>query len=64
MFGLESAGTLPDGIISSTERMRALIDFTQIPLSRTGVGVYADHLIANLLPLLREDDSLTLYERQ
>jgi glycosyltransferase involved in cell wall biosynthesis len=40
--------------------MKVLIDFTQIPLSRTGVGVYADHLVANLLPLLREDDRLTL----
>jgi glycosyltransferase involved in cell wall biosynthesis len=40
--------------------MRVLIDFTQIPLNRTGVGVYADHLVANLLPLLREDDALFL----
>jgi glycosyltransferase involved in cell wall biosynthesis len=40
--------------------MRVLIDFTQIPLNRTGVGVYADHLVANLLPLLREEDALFL----
>jgi glycosyltransferase involved in cell wall biosynthesis len=40
--------------------MRVLIDFTQIPLNRTGVGVYADHLVANLLPLLREEGVLFL----
>jgi glycosyltransferase involved in cell wall biosynthesis len=42
------------------QRMSVLVDFTQIPLSRTGVGVYADHLVTNLLPLLRKDDLLTL----
>ncbi len=40
--------------------MRVLIDFTQIPLSRTGVGVYADHLIGGLLPLLGSQDALIL----
>ncbi|HSY35027.1 MAG TPA: glycosyltransferase family 1 protein [Acidobacteriaceae bacterium] len=42
------------------QRISVLVDFTQIPLSRTGVGVYADHLVTNLLPLLRKDDLLTL----
>lgn len=40
--------------------MRVLIDFTQIPLSRTGVGIYADHLVANLIRLLHKDDELIL----
>lgn len=40
--------------------MRVLIDFTQIPLNRTGVGVYADHLVAHLAPLLRNHDALIL----
>lgn len=40
--------------------MRILIDFTQIPLSRTGVGVYADHLVANIIPLLSKDELLIL----
>jgi glycosyltransferase involved in cell wall biosynthesis len=40
--------------------MRVLVDFTQIPLSRTGVGIYADNLILNLIPLLRSEDVLLL----
>jgi len=40
--------------------MKVLIDLTQIPLRRTGVGVYVDHLVSNLIPLLRADDSLIL----
>ena len=40
--------------------MTILIDLTQIPLSRTGVGVYADNLVTNLIPLLRADDALIL----
>jgi glycosyltransferase involved in cell wall biosynthesis len=38
--------------------MRVMIDFTQIPLARTGVGVYADHLIEELIALLAPDDTL------
>ena len=38
--------------------MRVLVDFTQIPLSRTGVGVYAEHLVENLIPLLHASDVL------
>lgn len=40
--------------------MRIMVDFTQIPLARTGVGVYADHLVDELLELLRQDDRLLL----
>ena len=45
---------------SSKRRVRILIDFTQIPLTRTGVGVYADHLIAHLVPLLTNHDKLIM----
>jgi glycosyltransferase involved in cell wall biosynthesis len=38
--------------------MRILIDSTQIPLGRTGAGVYADHLIQQLGSLLQPDDRL------
>ena len=38
--------------------MNILIDFTQIPIERTGVGVYADHLLRELLPLLESTDRL------
>lgn len=40
--------------------MRILIDFTQIPLDRTGVGVYADNLVAHLARLLCDRDTLIL----
>jgi glycosyltransferase involved in cell wall biosynthesis len=30
--------------------MRVLVDFTQVPLSRTGAGVYAEHLVRELIP--------------
>jgi glycosyltransferase involved in cell wall biosynthesis len=46
--------------IEFSKHMTILIDLTQIPLSRTGVGVYADHLVSNLIPLLRTDDQLIL----
>lgn len=38
--------------------MRILVDFTQIPLERTGVGVYADHLVLELCTQLRSMDTL------
>lgn len=38
--------------------MNILIDFTQIPLERTGVGVYADHLVKELCTQLRSTDTL------
>lgn len=38
--------------------MRVLFDFTQIPLKRTGVGVYADNLLVNLISVLRDQDTL------
>lgn len=38
--------------------MNVMVDFTQIPLARTGVGVYADHLIDELVALLTPDDNL------
>jgi glycosyltransferase involved in cell wall biosynthesis len=38
--------------------MRIVIDFTQIPRTRTGVGVYADHLVSELPTLLAPDDEL------
>jgi glycosyltransferase involved in cell wall biosynthesis len=40
--------------------MRILIDFTQIPLTRTGVGVYADHLVEKLIGQLAADDLLLI----
>lgn len=39
-------------------QMKVLIDFTQIPLMRTGVGVYADHLVSELALLLEPEDEL------
>jgi glycosyltransferase involved in cell wall biosynthesis len=38
--------------------MRVLIDCTQIPLKRTGVGVYADELLKELPKLLQAYDTL------
>ena len=38
--------------------MRILIDFTQIPIERTGVGVYAEHLLQELPDLLDARDRL------
>lgn len=38
--------------------MKVLVDFTQIPRTRTGVGVYADHLLEELIPLLAPEDRL------
>ncbi len=38
--------------------MRVLLDFTQVPLQRTGVGVYADHLLQELAALMRPPDCL------
>ncbi|HXX14996.1 MAG TPA: glycosyltransferase family 1 protein [Candidatus Eremiobacteraceae bacterium] len=38
--------------------MKVLIDFTQIPTDRTGVGVYADKLISGLSSLVTNGDSL------
>ena len=40
--------------------MRILIDFTQIPIARTGVGVYAENLVRELAPLLHPEDTLFL----
>jgi glycosyltransferase involved in cell wall biosynthesis len=40
--------------------MRILLDFTQIPRTRTGVGVYADHLLENLLMEMASDDQLLI----
>lgn len=40
--------------------MRIMIDFTQIPLARTGVGVYADHLVEHLFAFLQPEDKLFL----
>jgi len=40
--------------------MRVLIDFTQIPTHRTGVGVYAENLISRLARLFTNGDSLIL----
>lgn len=39
-------------------RLRILVDFTQIPLKRTGAGVYAENLVSELPPLLRPGDQL------
>lgn len=38
--------------------MKILFDFSQIPEKRTGVGVYADHLLRELLLQLRDEDHL------
>lgn len=38
--------------------MRILIDSTPIPVARTGVGIYADHLIEELAAILRPVDRL------
>jgi glycosyltransferase involved in cell wall biosynthesis len=38
--------------------VRILIDCTQIPVIRMGVGVYADNLVRELLPKLEKQDSL------
>lgn len=38
--------------------MRILIDFTQIPLKRTGAGVYAENLVRELPPLFQPGDRL------
>lgn len=38
--------------------MRILIDSSQIPVARTGVGVYAEHLIREIAALLRPEDML------
>jgi glycosyltransferase involved in cell wall biosynthesis len=40
--------------------MKILIDFTQIPVVRTGVGVYAENLVWELVPLIRPEDVLFL----
>ena len=40
--------------------MRILVDFTQIPLKRTGAGVYAENLVRELHPLLPPGDKLFL----
>src|SRR5277367_6758288 len=38
--------------------MRILIDFTPIPIDRTGVGVYAENLIREIALILHPDDLL------
>jgi glycosyltransferase involved in cell wall biosynthesis len=38
--------------------MRVMIDFTQIPADRTGVGVYAENLVRELSPLFGGRDEL------
>lgn len=38
--------------------MRLLIDSTQVPLARTGVGIYAEHLLKELIDLLPPEDVL------
>ena len=38
--------------------MRLLIDSTQVPLARTGVGIYAEHLIEELALLLGSEDTV------
>jgi glycosyltransferase involved in cell wall biosynthesis len=40
--------------------MRILIDTTQIPLARTGVGIYAENLIKEIAVILRPEDTLFL----
>lgn len=40
--------------------LRILIDFSQIPIKRTGAGVYAENLVRELRPLLGPDDHLFL----
>lgn len=38
--------------------MRILLDLTQIPVNRTGVGVYAEHLVCELANILDPEDTL------
>jgi len=38
--------------------MRVMIDYSQIPVSRTGVGVYAENLVREIVPLFGPNDSL------
>ncbi len=40
--------------------MNILVDFTQIPVQRTGVGIYAEHLAKELPALLQPGDRLFL----
>lgn len=40
--------------------MRVLVDFTQIPVARTGVGVYAENLVRQLSFQLKSPDVLVL----
>ncbi len=40
--------------------MNILVDFTQIPVQRTGVGIYAEHLAQELPALLQPGDHLFL----
>lgn len=37
-----------------------MIDFSQIPLARTGAGVYAENLVREIIPLVAQSDSLFL----
>ncbi len=41
-------------------KMKILLDFTQIPITRTGVGVYAENLVRELSAQLSENDVLVL----
>ncbi|HTV83281.1 MAG TPA: glycosyltransferase family 1 protein [Acidobacteriaceae bacterium] len=40
--------------------MNVLVDFTQVPLQRTGVGAYAENLVRQLPSLLHPDEQLFL----
>jgi glycosyltransferase involved in cell wall biosynthesis len=40
--------------------VRIMIDFSQIPLARTGAGVYAENLVREIIPLVGRSDSLFL----
>ena len=40
--------------------MKILIDFTQIPVVRTGAGVYSENLVRELVQLIRPEDVLFL----
>jgi glycosyltransferase involved in cell wall biosynthesis len=40
--------------------VRIMIDFSQIPVARTGAGVYAENLVREIIPLLDHADSLFL----
>lgn len=44
--------------------MRVLVDFTQIPADRTGVGVYAENLVRELGAQISSDDVLLLLVQQ